>query len=341
MLSRRGLASSVRRGLATGLLALAACGGDGASFDGAFAAAATIPNLTSLAISGGGAPAREQYAGGTGPQTPHDVRSVTKSVTALLVLAAIDTGCLTSLDETLGEALGPLAPGDPAKAAITLRDLLTMSSGLDWHELGAAGYDQWAAAPDQVAYVLAQPLVATPGTVWNYDSGAFHLLSVALTESCGGTAAFAQEHLFGPLGIAAPQWETDSQGFDNGAAGVQLSTQDLLAIAALVLNRGAVGSQQLVPAAAIDAATGPQLATGGGAGTVTSEYGYGWWVGETAKGRRYALAEGYGGQFILLVPEVELAAVVTSNWQGIGETAADAQFAQILALFDDQVLEGL
>jgi CubicO group peptidase (beta-lactamase class C family) len=81
-----------------------------------------------------------------------------------------------------------------------------MSSGFDWFERGSVGYVDWVTSGDQVQYVLSRPLVAPPGTVFNYNSGALHLLSVILTRACAPTATFAAQHLFGALGIASRPW---------------------------------------------------------------------------------------------------------------------------------------
>jgi len=269
------------------------------------------------------------------------VRSVTKSVVALAVGVALDRGCLHSLDQTLGEVLGSLAPADPAKAAIRLRDLLTMSSGLDWYELGAAGYDQWASAPDQVAFTLAKGLVAAPGSTFNYDSGAFHLLSVALTMACAPTAGFVRDHLLQPLGAQSRDWETDSQGYANGAAGLQLTTRDMLAVGNLILDGGRAGGVQVVSAAYVEAATRLQISTGANPAAAAPGYGYGWWIGTSANGAAFAMAEGYGGQFIVVVPRSRAVVAVTAQWQGIGGTAAADQFARLIDVLDSQVLPSL
>src|ERR1044071_5406355 len=121
------------------LLSLAACASSPPSspLDEAFDAIARVSDVTSVALRQDGVTVREAYYRDTDANTPHDVRSVTKTVTSLLIGAAIDSGCLTSLDQTLGELLGEQAPTDPAKAAIRVRDLLTMTSGFDWSELGS------------------------------------------------------------------------------------------------------------------------------------------------------------------------------------------------------------
>jgi CubicO group peptidase (beta-lactamase class C family) len=308
--------------------------------DVAFASTARVANVTSVSVHQDGALVREEYYLHTDADTPHDVRSVTKTVTSLLIGIAIDTGCLTSLDQTLGALLGDLAPTDPAKAAITLRDLLTMSSGFDWFERGAVGYSDWVTASDQVQYVVSRPLVAPPGTVFNYNSGALHLLSVILTRACAPTATFAAQHLFSPLGIAPRPWETNREGVTNGAAGLQLSTTEMATVGELLLEHGRLHDAQIVPAAYVDMAIDKQIATERNVGG----YGYGIWAANDGGGVPYALAEGYGGQFIVVVPRARAVIVITANWQSFGTEAAfqaTSTFNALLEIIVNQFVPAL
>lgn len=303
-----------------------------------FVDAARIPNLASLALARNGVIERERYYDGSGPDTPHDVRSVTKTVTSLLIGIALSRGCLRSLDQTLGELLGPDAPGDPAKAAISLRDILTMSAGFKWDELGNPDvYNSWALAPDQIAFTLAQPLAATPGTVFDYNTGAFHLLSLILTESCAPTPEFARLNLFGPLGIGARQWETDARGIANGGSGLQLTTRDLLALGRLLLDGGRFAGQQVVPTGFLADAIASHIATGAALFYDTPEYGYGIWIGGAGA---FVAAEGYGGQFIFVAPRSRAVVVATANWIGL-RNVAGTDFDQIVQLILTRILPAL
>ena len=204
-------------------------------------------------------------------------------------------------------------------------------------ELGGPDYGLWASAPDQVAYVLGRPLVATPGEQFAYDSGAFHLLSVALTRGCGPTSDVAAELLLGPLGIPSRDWETDNQGFDNGSAGLVLTAREMLAVGNLVLDHGTVASTQLVSSTFVDAATSQQIATGDPAGMAPG-YGYGWWVGETASGAAYAMAAGWGGQFIVVVPGAGAVIAATTSWRGLSEAVASQHFVQMGSVIRDDIV---
>jgi CubicO group peptidase (beta-lactamase class C family) len=315
------------------LLLLACACGKPAPLDAAFTAAGKIPNVRSLRIEQHGVVVREQYWGGGDAATPHDVRSVTKSVMSLLTGIAVQQGCL-SLDSTLGATLAAAeAPPDPAKAAITVRDLLTMSAGFQWDELGNIDeYNNWVASADPVQYVLARPLVDAPGSFFSYSSAGFNLLSVAITNQCGRTEDFAQTHLFDPLLIARPAWEQfDTPPDVNGGAGIQLSTSDLAALGELVLH----GGNQLVPAAYLAAATTTQISNGEATGFGPG-YGYGFWIGAQGSDR-FILAQGYGGQFIFIEPAKDLVVAATSDW--IGQSATVNQtFDDLYSVIATQVL---
>jgi CubicO group peptidase (beta-lactamase class C family) len=312
-----------------------------AALDGAFALARQEPNLTSLVVARNGLVERQQYFNGGAPDTPQYVWSVTKSILALTVGLALERGCLRSLDQTLGELLGPAAVADGRKAAITLRQLLTMTSGLDFPEMasytsGPSLYQEWISAPDQVAWVLARPLTASPGERFEYGSGTIHLASVALTNACGtGTAEYAQVHLFAPLGIPPREWEVDRQGFNNGGAGLNLSPRDMQAIGNLVLNAGRVEGQAVVPASWVGEMTRPQVATG--PGMPAPSYGYGWWVGEAA-GAGYVMANGWGGQFIVVVPTRRLVVTAAARTSGLGGADAMAQWQRVFAIITGRIV---
>jgi CubicO group peptidase (beta-lactamase class C family) len=308
-------------------------GNGGAPLDAAFAAAGQELRLRSLVIARDGAVVREAFFNGGGPDTDEYVWSVTKSMLALTVGIALDRGCLRSLDQTIGELLGPSTVSDPEKAAITLRHLLTMSSGLDFPEMasygtGASLYQAWVTAPDQVAWVLARPMTAAPGARFEYGSGTIHLASVALTRACGlRTDELADGDLFGPLGLAPRRWEVDHQGYSNGGAGLYLTPRDMQALGHLVLNGGSHQQRRVVSASWVAAMTSAQIATG--SGMAAPYYGLGWWVGQAADGAAFALANGWGGQFILVVPGKRLVVTTAALTAGLSGTATMAQWQRI------------
>lgn len=329
-----------RRWLLAFALSGACTSGPVDAFDEAFDEAGGVPDVTSLSVHRDGAVVREAYYRGSDATTLHDVRSVTKTVTSLLVGAAIDTGCVASVDQPIGELLGAQAPSDPAKAAIEVRDLLSMTSGFDWAESGAFGYNEWITAANQVEYVLARALVAERGTTFNYNSGALHLLSAILTHACAPTAAFAEQHLFGPLGIVSPPWETDQQGLINGASGLSLTTSQLADLGQLLLDHGQRGGAPVVSAAYVDMALQSHIATGYPEDG-TPQYGFGIWLGDRSDTGAFALAEGYGGQFIAIVPERRAVVVATTSWEKLGSLSNDRNYTQLFHVLVTRLLPAL
>lgn len=292
----------------------AAVGIDPAHLAAADVQASKLGFVRSLIVVQMGAIVDEHYFGGATAATQADLRSGTKSVMALLVGIATDQGSLSGPGERLDALLRPpVATLSGPKAAITVGDLLTMRSGFAWDETTKAGYNAWAVASNQVDDLLQRPLADSPGATFTYNSAAVHLLSVGISQATGGTTeAFARRVLFDPIGIGADTWETDNQGFNNGAAGLAIVPSDIARIGQLVLQRGASGSRQVVPAAWIGAMLSSQVAVGSQLGPLADlDYGELWWLG-TVDGQAVAFAWGYRGQLLLIEPARDVVVVVTT-----------------------------
>ena len=299
--------------------------------------ASTIPGLTSVLVVRNGRLVAERYFRPGGADSLYALRSVTKSVVAILLGLAIDRGFVVGTHQRLSELFVPPLPVlDAEHGAITIGDLLMMRSGIDWDESSVTEYNGWALAPDQIEYLLARAVVETPGARFNYNSAAVHLLSAVLQVRAGGAEAFADDALLEPLGIRSRDWELDNRGIPNGGAGLYLRPRDMAKIGQLVLQRGRSADVALVPEAWLEAATTRQLSTGTGlAGLGTLDYGYLWWVGRVG-GRDVALAWGHGGQYVYVVPSLELVVVTTATWQGLG-TGAGQQMAAIADLISNRI----
>jgi CubicO group peptidase (beta-lactamase class C family) len=296
---------------------------DGAALEAAAAEAAAIPRFRTLLVARWGGLVLERYFGGAGPGTLNDVRSVTKSVVSTLAGIAQARGLLPSLDTTIAAYLAADYRLDTTDSAVTVQDLLTMSSGYQWNET-AAQYDQWrTAVSDHVQLVLDLPSAAPPGTTFAYNTPAVHMLGVLLQHATGMTLPdFAERYLFAPIGIHAVRWEPLDPGTVNGGAGIALQARDLLRLGQLFLQQGRSGSRQMVPADWVALATRPYFSwrtTFGPVGDLT--YGYLWWVSDALVNGAF-FAWGYGGQFIYLVPALDLVVVATTDWSGIADDAA-------------------
>jgi CubicO group peptidase (beta-lactamase class C family) len=312
---------------------------NGEKIDEAYSVARQIGNLKSLVLWHDGSILREEYFGTGGANNAHDVRSVTKSVTGLLVGIALDKGYIQSIDQPIGDYLSPIDPNMPSdKANIRIRHLLTMSGGFLCNELAVPSeYSDWAGAANQVQYILDRPRIAQPGQVFAYNSGALHLLSVIVSRATGReTQDFAQEALFDPLGIRERKWETDHQGYNNGAAGLEITPRDMVKIGQLVLNHGEYQGRRIVSSEWIDQMTRTQISTNN-AVLYGSGYGYCWWTGQNEKGS-YAFAMGWGGQFIVVVPNSNLIVVATNEWQGVTTSVAGDQWTRTINLIMTGIL---
>jgi CubicO group peptidase (beta-lactamase class C family) len=285
--------------------------------------------LRSLLVARNGKLVAEEYYNNYDRTQLNHVRSVTKSVISALIGIALDKGLIKSVDQTLADY--PISSSlDQQKRQISIRHLLTMTSGLQWNEISGPDYSNWISSGDQIEYVLQKPLVATPGQQFTYNSGAVHLLSVLLTKATGmNTLAFADEHLFDPLGITEKRWEQVSGGYYNGGAGLELHARDMVKLGLLFLQNGFSGKQPVVPAGWVAQSTQAQQRLGFVYSAMNNvNYGYLWWL-DSGQSRPAFLAWGYGGQFIYCVPALNLVIVTTSQWQ---LSAADADQQEIANL---------
>jgi len=269
--------------------------------------------------------------------TLDDVRSVTKSVTSTLVGIAIDHGFIASIDDRMVNYLPPsLIPADPAKDAITLRHLLTMTSGLQWDE--STDLYAWAVDSDPARFILDRPLVTTPGSRFNYSTAASHLLSVVLRQATGlDPLAFADAYLLNPLGITDRGWLRDRQGRPFGSFGLQLRTEDLAKLGILFLDLGRWNGQAVVPAAWVHDALSVHISGFSHYGPLTDiGYGHLWWLADAA-GRRAFIAWGWGGQFVFCAPARNLVVATTARWE-VPEDTANRQETAILEVIVNRLL---
>jgi CubicO group peptidase (beta-lactamase class C family) len=254
----------------------------------------------------------------------HDMRSASKSVVSLLVGIAIDRKLIAGTDEPVVKFFPQYVPA-PGWDAVTLRHLLTMSSGIQWDEnlpWSDPENDEphLVFEPDPLRYVLSKSAVAPPDTLWTYNGGGTDLLGNVLERVSGKTLkAFAGEMLFSPLGITEFEWKDwPKNGKIAAAGGLRLRPRDAAKIGQLVLNRGAWQGKQIVPAEWIDTSTTPRFqAVGYFGGTLF--YGYQWWMGRSlSNGREFKWvgAFGWGGQRIFIVPELDLVMMTTAAQYG-------------------------
>lgn len=244
-------------------------------------------------------------------EQPHDVASVTKSVTSTLAGIAIDQGLL-SLEQNVVSSFPDVDPGSPlgAKAEIEIHDLLSMSSGLDCgRRPGEPELYQMIASDDYVEYALQLPMTLAPGAEFAYCSPGSHLVSAMIADAAGQSAfEFALKHLFTPLGFGEAHWPEDPQGVNHGWGDLQLHPHDMARLGLLFLNEGAWNGTQIVSKEWVERATS-HLVTADVDGT---GYGYQWWALGGAFEGVYE-ARGRGGQAIIIWPDQDIVAVFTGR----------------------------
>jgi len=249
--------------------------------------------------------------------------SASKSIVSALVGIAIDKGYIESVDQKVLDFFPAIEVKnlDANKQAMTLRDLLTMTSGLNCditqgtdaiggQGLGLAGSPLMAADATQVG--LNWAVADKPGMTWRYCQINPYLLSAILTRTTGmDTLTFAQQYLFAPLGITDAGWNVSAEGVALGCAGLQLNTQDMAKIGYLFLNNGRWGDAQVVPADWVRRSLqnyAPQRPWG----IPDVGYGYLWWIYDTPFGGFFE-AQGAYFQHIEVSPEKNLVVAVTGT----------------------------
>jgi len=299
-----------------------------------------VQGIRSLAISFESKIISEEYYNNTGPGPDSilDVRSVTKSILSTLVGIAFDKGYLDSLNQPIYEFIEPLVDTlNPEMGAITIRQLLTMTAGFDWHEIAEPSeFPQFVYAPDQLLYILGKPFIFTPGTVFDYSDGAAHLMSVVLAEATGMSASeFARINLFEPMGIGERFWYEDNRGYNYGGVGLCIGPHDMIKIGEMILQKGEYNGERIVSENCLNDATSIHISANNLLPYLT-DYGFYWWKG-SKNGYDFSMANGYGGQFILIVPNLELVVVATCEFRGLSQISGQ-NWSSIINIIMNNVL---
>ncbi|MBL8519871.1 MAG: serine hydrolase [Betaproteobacteria bacterium] len=252
---------------------------------------------------------------------PPDLRSATKSITALLAGIAIARGHVPSVKSRVAALLPEhrkALESDPRKAAMTVEDLLTMRSGLDCDDWspGSPGHeDTMYERRDWLAFWAALPSRDAPGTHFSYCTGNVIALGAIIASAAGMPLdRFAREHLFEPLGIRGERWDTWLGGRQVDSGGhLRLQPGHFARIGELVLAQGRWQGRQVVPAGWILRATTAHTEIPGR----KQRYGYLWWVDETSLANlpktRLLMAWGNGGNYLVVMPELRAVAAFTGT----------------------------
>ncbi|GJL82668.1 MAG: hypothetical protein DHS20C01_23020 [marine bacterium B5-7] len=248
-----------------------------------------------------------------GPDTLHDLRSVTKPVVGLLYGIALSEGKVPALDENLIAQFpqyADLADGSE-RQNILVRDALSMKMGTEWNEdlpYTDPNNSEIAMeyAEDRYRFILDRPMVSTPGEQWTYNGGAVAIVARLIADGVGMPIdKYAQEKLFKPLGITEFEWIHGSNDVPSAASGLRLNTHDLAKIGQLVLNNGLYDGKQIVPASWLTASFEPQATLKDGL-----RYGLLWWLSPQGSPPSWVAGFGNGGQRLTVNPGDKIILVI-------------------------------
>jgi len=302
------------------------------------------PRLHALLVVRHGRIVLEEYFNGWQADRMHTLQSVTKSFASALVGIAIARGEFKGVEEKVLDffpGMKDIANMDERKAAIRLKDLLTMRTGVDFNEKGTGSpLEQLANKPTGWdKFYLDRPMIGPPGTSFNYDSGAVILVSAMLKNRTGMHALeYAERYLFKPLGIVNKYWNANLEGHTHTGGGLALTARDAARFGLLYLNNGRWGDMQVVPEAWVRESLSMQVDLTV-PGQPPSGYGYWWWIGAPdwqGAGRQYVgFARGRLGQYIFVVPEYDMVVVF------FGDAKTSAESGKPIQVFYDRILDAV
>lgn len=242
-----------------------------------------------------------------GPETLHDVRSVTKSVVGLLYGIALDEGAVPPLDAKLLDSFPEYADlrDGSVRETITVEDTLSMKMGIEWDE--SLPYSDprnseiaMELADDRYRFVLSRPMSGKPGETWTYSGGAVALIGELIAKGTGmDIDTYAKAKLFGPLGITSWEWVRGADNVPSAASGLRLTASDLAKIGVMLAQNGKYDGQQVVAATWLDTSMRAQASLGD-----NFDYGLLWYLSKAPGGDEILIASGNGGQRLTVQPKV-------------------------------------
>lgn len=274
----------------------------------------------------------EAYRSPYTAEQPHRIYSCTKSIVSTLIGRAIDEKLIRSVDTPVTDLFPSLNPEitEEVSQDLTLEHFLTMTTGLDARDSYRyrwSGLQDLRESNDRTGMVLSRPQIHPPGDYFDYSNQASFLLGAAVSEATGMPAnAWADRILFTPLGIQNYRWDLLSGGELNAWGGLWMQGRDLARIGWMVARKGRWNEEQIVSRKWIEEATRPRVE----GRDLNDEYGYQWWVSSEG----IPMAQGYGGQYLIVMPEENLVAVILSG-------LSEREFLQPRILFNKYIVPAL
>jgi len=283
----------------------------------------------------------EKYYNVYNKSKAHNVKSVSKSFLSAITGIALREGYIENLDLKMlsffPEYDSPLL--DARKKDITIRHLLMMRAGLQ-HE--RYNYSQLYGSENWIKSTIEFPLTYDPGSTFSYNTFETHLLSAILTKSSGmSTKDLMEKYLLNPMKISLDNWELGPNGYYFGGNSMEFSPRDMAVLGYLYLHNGFMNGKQIVPADWVEKSltnyTGFSDNEWGYLKSVN--YGYLWWLGEM-EGYQTFQAVGYGGQFVMCFPGLDMIIVTTAKTK-INWDKSDQQIGHILSIIANNIMQAI
>ncbi len=293
---------------------------------------AGIGPINSLLISQHGELVAEKYYGSMHADRGNNIKSASKSVLSILIGIAIDQGYLEGVHQTIGEFFPEYFNSNPdsVKASITIEDLLTMRSGLA--STSRVNYGRWVTSNNWIQYKLNRPLQGVPGQDRIYSTGNTHLLAVILTRASGmNTLQFANRYLFNPMNIRITGWDRDPQGYFLGGNNMAMRPRDMVKLGQLMMDVGQYEGNQIVSKKWVVKSVEPVT------GRITGVENYGYlWFRRMAGDYHMIYAFGNGGQYIMILPELNAILTITTRTETSESTRNYRR--QLFSIIDSDII---
>lgn len=277
----------------------------------------------------------EQYRDGYSDESLSNSFSVAKSLVSALVGIALREGEVKSIDQPVADFLPSFREG--AKAKITIRHLLMMSSGLNWDESYSNPLSMTTEAyygSDLLKIIERLDAVEEPGKAFSYKSGDTQLLGFILQAATGKTlSVYAEEKLWKPLGaVHSAEWSVDHPGgIEKAYCCFFSNARDFARIGSLYLNNGIWNGDTLIDPAYVKASVTPHNLPVADTGKKSDFYGYQWWLLPKYKGQDIFYARGILGQYIIVIPEKEVVIVRLGKKRG---ERKGHHFSEVMVMID-------
>lgn len=283
---------------------------DPSGLDAAYQAASEKSYIKSLLVIQHGTLVREAYFKGGSLNNANNIHSASKSIISALVGIALENGDIKSLDDPISKYLPSdyFDDSDTAVRHITIKQLLTMTAGLDWDE-NVTEY-KLEHEKNWVKAILSQELVNKPGESFNYSTGLVQVMSAVLTHATQtDLMTYANHHLFGPMGITVDHWQKDPNAYYMGGCDFFITPIEMAKFGQLYLNHGMWKGQQIVSESWVNQSFTSHVLD---ASDDEFNYGYYWWL-NSVQGHDVKTAWGYAGQMIHVIPDLDAVVVMTTE----------------------------